>query len=115
LSAAPQEIIMRRQLFTFVLLSMLAIVGTQSAYAGEEMFDVDSKWRAKIAKEKLKQSDMRRQGMDGKDGSSSGDGECGSQSIGNVDTSKARPGMAPREVFVFVPNAINIVNGRGCR
>ena len=38
---------------------------------------------------------------------------CGSQSIGNVNTG-GNIGTAPREVFVFAPNAINLVSGNGC-
>jgi hypothetical protein len=47
-------------------------------------------------------------------GSGPADAKCGSQSIGNVDTN-GRIGAAPREVFVFAPNAINLVSGPGCR
>jgi hypothetical protein len=43
-----------------------------------------------------------------------GDPSCGSQSIGNIDTG-GRIGTAPREVFVFAPNAINLVTANGCR
>ena len=41
-------------------------------------------------------------------------GTCGSQNIGNLDTG-GRIGTAPREVFVFAPNAINIVGRGGCQ
>ena len=40
--------------------------------------------------------------------------DCGSQSIGNVNTG-GKIGAAPREVFVFAPNAINLVTAQGCK
>jgi hypothetical protein len=77
--------------------------------------EVDSKFRAKVMKEKAKmaseQSSQERKNRSATDGFS--DAECGSQSIGNVNTN-GRPGTGPREVFVFAPNAINIVSGNGC-
>lgn len=82
------------------------------AVAGEEMLDVDTKFRAKLAKEKLKQSALERQ--NDKLGKGIDKAQCGSQNIGNVDTG-GRIGAAPREVFVFAPNAINLVTGTGCR
>lgn len=92
-------------------LALLAFSAT-AAFASEEEFDIDTRFRAKIVKEKVraaalerKLQAMEKQGLDG--------AACGSQNIGNIDTG-GRPGTAPREVFVFAPNAINIVSGRGC-
>ena len=83
------------------------------AVAGEENLDIDTKFRAKIAKEKIKQAALERK-LD-KDGQAlDANATCGSQNIGNVTTS-GRPGAAPREVFVFAPNAINLVSNGGCR
>ncbi len=81
-------------------------------FADEEMLDIDTKWRAKIAKEKIKQSARDR--AENAKGDGADNGRCGSQSIGNVNTG-GRPGSGPREVFVFAPNAINIVGPGGCR
>lgn len=95
---------------------LLCIAGllsaSQAARADEAEMDIDSKFRAKIVKEKAKlavtENQKDKNGKNGKD-----DAECGSQSIGNVQTN-GRPGTAPREVFVFAPNAINLVSARGC-
>lgn len=94
-----------------ILLPLLAA----PAFADEIEFDLDSRTRAKIAKEKVKQGALMRD-VDrlGRRGAGVDNGDCGSQNIGNVNTG-GRPGAAPREVFVFAPNAINLVNGRGCR
>lgn len=80
-------------------------------FAGQELIDVDARFRAKIAKEKIRTSAQQRK--DDRLDKASDQGSCGSQSIGNVDT--GRTGAAPREVFVFAPNAINIVGRGGCR
>jgi hypothetical protein len=82
------------------------------AFAGDEIFEVDTKFRAKIAKEKIKQGARDR--ADNKSDKGIDTGDCGSQNIGNIDTG-GRPGAAPREVFVFAPNAINLVGAGGCR
>ena len=104
---------------TFLIKSVAAallLAAGSHGWAGEEMLDVETHWRAKIAKEKLKQAARERAD------SASGDGrekdnnntQCGSQNIGNVDTG-GRPGSGPREVFIFAPNAMNIVGRGGCR
>jgi hypothetical protein len=92
-------------------LIVVALVATP-ALADDESFEIDPRFRAKIAKERVKQSARERQ--DAKRGDVPDSADCGSQSIGNVDT-RGRPGTAPREVFVFAPNAINIVGRGGCR
>ena len=95
----------------------VALVGaTGLAFADEENYDIDNRFRAKIAKEKVKQAARERelQKRDGKGGGTNDNATCGSQNIGNVDTG-GRPGAAPREVFVFAPNAVNIVTRGGCR
>ena len=107
---------MRSSMPRFVMLSLagwLAI--TPLVHADESEFDLDSRFRAKIAKEKVKQGALLRKNLD--NGSAGDDSaNCGSQSIGNIDNSKGKPGSpAPREVFVFAPNAINLVSGSGCR
>jgi hypothetical protein len=40
--------------------------------------------------------------------------ECGSQSIGNINLNR-QAGVGPREIFIFAPDAINIVGPRGCQ
>jgi hypothetical protein len=102
---------MKTTLFKYLAVGMLLATGSH-VFAGEELLDVDTKFRAKIAKEKVKQGALERQSNAANNGASSPD--CGSQSIGNVNTG-GRPGTAPREVFVFAPNAINLVGAGGCR
>ena len=104
---------MRTSLSAIFMLSLTMLAASNRAWATDEaMFDLDPKWRAKIAKEKVKQAYEQRQGMDLANGIDSP--RCGSQSIGNVNTGGV-PGTAPREVFVFAPNAINLVSGNGCK
>lgn len=99
-----------------VALALLALAAvTRLAVAGDlDDADLDSRFRAKIIKEKARQASINRsheqrlQGQSGNPGA-----ECGSQNIGVVDTG-GRIGAAPREIFVFAPNAINVVSGRGC-
>ncbi len=98
-------------LTTFALAASLGLPGT--AMAGEESLDIDNRFRAKIAKEKVRQAaNERQQEKLGK--AADKNATCGSQNIGNVD-SGGRPGASPREVFVFAPNAVNIVTRGGCR
>jgi len=101
----------------------LALSFTVTSFAGPEMLDVDTPFRARIAKEKIRTAAEQRknealekslgqiQTQDPDPNSN-----CGSQSIGSTDTSQ-RPGAAsaPREEFVFAPNAINIVGRGACR
>jgi hypothetical protein len=98
------------QIAAIAALSLLAAAG-HVAFADEAEFDIDPRFRAKIAKEKAKQASVA--ASLGKDGKPAQDANCGSQSIGNVQTG-GKPGSAPREVFVFAPNAINLVTARGC-
>lgn len=87
-----------------------------SAFAGQELLEVDSRFRAKIAKEKIRISAQERKAEEqGRTQDQiQNQGTCGSQNIGNLDTG-GRIGTAPREVFVFAPNAINIVGRGGCQ
>jgi hypothetical protein len=94
-------------------LLLLLAAFTAPVYAGEEALDIETKFRAKLAKEKIKQSARERE-EDRRDKAGQAGTDCGSQNIGNVDTN-GRPGTAPREVFVFAPNAINFVGAGGCR
>lgn len=95
------------------LLCATLLGATGSAFAGEESLDIDNRFRAKIAKEKVKQAASERQ-QDKLGKSADKNSTCGAQNIGNVDTG-GRPGSSPREVFVFAPNAVNIVTRGGCR
>ena len=104
-----------------LILKVLAIAALSSAgaqaFAGEEMLDVDTRFRAKIAKEKIKMEFQERRAQEASNkvnGDSTPAPSCGSQNIGNVDTD-GRIGTAPREVFVFAPNSINLVTGSGCK
>ena len=92
---------------------MLLATGAH-CFAGEEMLDIDTRFRAKIAKEKVKQAAREREQNATDNGTGKDSAQCGSQSIGNVDTG-GRPGSGPREVFVFAPNAINLIGPGGCR
>lgn len=98
-----------------MLLAAIALGSSITAFAGQEMMMLDAPQRAKVAKEKIRAAARQRQ-LDEQEKSSSSDqaANCGSQSIGNVDTG-GRPGTAPREVFVFAPNAINVIGNGGCR
>ncbi len=103
---------MNAPLLKSITLSLLLAAATQG-FASEAEFDIDPRTRAKIAKEKVRHGALLREsanlsnkGLD--------NANCGSQNIGNIDTN-GRPGSSPREVFVFAPNAVNIVTARGCR
>jgi hypothetical protein len=77
--------------------------------------DVDMRFRAKIMKEKAKQNTQTANSFNFTSNASvPPDAQCGSQNIGNVDTA-GKIGAAPREVFVFAPNSINLVSGQGCK
>jgi hypothetical protein len=96
---------------TFLALSALALmVAGPLARADESEMNIDIKFRAKIAKEKAKQATLTQMDKNAKE---KPEQECGSQNIGNINTN-GRVGTAPREVFIFAPNAINNVSGRGC-
>ncbi|WP_298825741.1 hypothetical protein [uncultured Piscinibacter sp.] len=97
-------------LFRMALVT-LALAAGAPAQAGQEMLGVDARFRAKIAKEKIRLGAQERRAE--AQGKSLDASRCGSQSIGNVDTG-GRIGAAPREVFVFAPNAVNIVGRGGC-
>jgi hypothetical protein len=86
------------------------------AFAGQELLGVDAQFRARIAKEKIRIAAQERKAEEqGKSfDNQNQNNSCGSQSIGNIDTG-GRIGAAPREVFVFAPNAINIVGRGSCR
>jgi hypothetical protein len=96
-----------------VALAAAAGVVATTAIAGPELMDVDTRFRAKIAKEKIRMAAQEREAA-AKGKLPQTNGQCGSQAIGNIDTG-GRIGAAPREVFVFAPNAINIVGRGSCR
>ena len=80
---------------------------------------LDTRFSAKVAKERTRQNTMQQQqerekdrfGADPKNGDKA---DCGSQNIGNVNTN-GRIGSQPREVFVYAPGATNVVTRGGCR
>lgn len=94
------------------------VLAGQAAHAAGGLFagyDVDPQFRAKIMKEKAKQNQQNSDTFNfTNSGGNSSSAQCGSQSIGNVDTG-GKIGTSPREVFVFAPNAINIVPTGGCK
>jgi hypothetical protein len=95
-----------------VLAGALVLGCGVNAAAGPELLGVDTRNRARIAKEKIRVAAKERE-ADAK-GKPADQGSCGSQAIGTIDTG-GRAGAAPREVFVFAPNAVNIVGRGSCR
>ncbi|MBI3154136.1 MAG: hypothetical protein HYZ20_01865 [Burkholderiales bacterium] len=102
---------MNRILLRGLVLAMVALQAP-AAIASEDEFAIDARFRAKLIKVKVRVAALERlqPTLDEELDSAS----CGSQNIGNIDTG-GNPAATPREVFVFAPNAINIVSGRGCR
>jgi hypothetical protein len=100
---------------TLLCATALVLAAIAPAHAGRiDSFDLDAEFRARIAKEKVKLNMLKAQTFKPGDGRKpAGDPQCGSQQIGNIDTG-GRIGAAPREVFVFAPNAINFVTANGC-
>jgi len=107
---------MKAILFKTLIVGALAALAGQSAHAAGLFagYDVDPQFRAKIMKEKAKQNQQNSDQFNFNSNGSSSSAQCGSQSIGNVD-SGGKIGASPREVFVFAPNAINIVPTGGCK
>lgn len=103
---------MNATLIRTTLLSIALAAGAHAAHASPELLGVDARFRAKIAKEKIRMGAQER--LAEERGAAPNQSNCGSQNIGNIDT-RGRIGTAPREVFVFAPNAINIVGRGGCK
>ncbi len=101
---------MKSPIVPMLAFTLLFVAGAR-CFAGEETLDIDTRFRAKIAKEKIKEGFAERKNQELGNGPDTQ--SCGSQNIGNIDTGKM-PGTAPREVFVFAPNAINLVTAGGC-
>lgn len=97
---------------TRIVLIAIALGSSLNAISGQELMAVDAPFRAKIAKEKIRTAAQERKAES--QGKSLDQSSCGSQNIGNVDTNGRIGAAAPREVFVFAPNAINIVGRGGC-
>jgi len=103
-----------RPLSLLVLAALLA--ASHGVRGSESDADLDARFRARLMKEKSKMNaeqtnpDLKMRDIGAP---TSVDGECGSQNIGNVNLN-GRPGSAPRDIFVFAPNAINIVSSRAC-
>jgi len=92
----------------------VALIASSQAFASPDEMEIDSHFRAKISKERVKIAAAQRRADEQGQGTGQSAANCGSQSIGNVNTG-GRIGQTPREVFVFAPNAINLVNSNGCR
>ena len=116
ITTQPWKTIMKNPLRVITILSMSALLasGHQLSRAGDTDFDIGTRFRAKIAKEKVKQNIAKANNFNFNQANGQNSADCGSQNIGNIDTG-GRIGAAPREVFVFAPNAINLVSGQGCR
>lgn len=104
---------MHRTTLTRIAAALVATFAVLHAHAGPELMELEAAQRAKVAKKKLEVAAAEREA------SARGErqqraADCGSQSIGNVNTG-GQIGAAPREVFVFAPNSINIVGRGGCR
>jgi hypothetical protein len=100
-----------------VAAALLGLAAATVAQASPEGLDLDTRFRAKLAKEKVKRSALEsRFGDAGGNGDGVGSlgASCGNQNIGVIDNSGRKGGPPPREIFVFAPNAVNIVNSRGC-
>jgi hypothetical protein len=92
----------------------LALASTTPAN-GQSANDLDPRQRAKIAKAKAKTASQDAENFNFLDkGNDQKKAECGSQSIGNVELNR-QAGVGPREIFIFAPDAINIVGPRGCQ
>jgi hypothetical protein len=105
-----------RLIITTLLLSIAAALTlASSAQAMDGSAELDPRARAKIAKAKAKVATQEAENFNFLDKSNEEKkAECGSQSVGNVELNR-QAGTGPREIFVFAPNAINIVGPRGCQ
>ena len=102
---------------TLALAAVTMLATTQVAHAAGLFAnqEVDPRFKAKIMKEKAKQNSQVANSFNfTNNGTGPSEAQCGSQNIGNVEAG-GKPGTAPREVFVFAPNSINLVSGQGCR
>ena len=97
-----------------MLLAATVLGSSFAAFAGQEMMMLEAPQRAKVAKEKIRAGARQRKLDEQEKKSADESATCGSQSIGNIDTG-GFAGPAPREVFVFAPNAVNVVGRGGCR
>jgi hypothetical protein len=100
-------------------LAVAALVAASPTARAAGLFadqEVDSRFKARIMKEKARQNQHAADpnGFNFTQAGNTGDAACGSQNIGNVNTG-GRAGTAPRELFVFAPNAINLVSGPACK
>jgi hypothetical protein len=119
-AAPPQEQVMmlspRKSFSLFAATVAVALLGAAQLSHAAGLFadqEVDSRFKSKIIKEKAKQNIQLANNFSFTSGAPS-NAQCGSQNIGNVDTG-GKIGATPREVFVFAPNAINLVSGQGCK
>lgn len=98
-------------------LGLGAAQGSHAANFGDNQ--LDTRFSAKVAKERTRQNTLQQQQRSqqdrfGTNPSQDPNAQCGSQNIGNVNTN-GRIGSQPREVFVFAPNSTNVVTRGGCR
>ena len=98
-----------------LVLSIAAALSVVAHAAGAGAPDLDPRTRAKIAKAKAKAAAEEAENFNflGNDNGQK-KAECGSQQIGNINLNR-QAGVGPREIFIFAPDAINIVGPRGCQ
>ncbi len=98
--------------FALALATLAASTQFANAAVGDETFDIDPRFRAKIMKEKAKQNQSQADAFNFNRGNSrqQDSSQCGSQNIGNVES--GRIGATPREVFVFAPNTFLTSDGK---
>jgi hypothetical protein len=85
---------------TRIVLVIITLGCSANAFAGQELMAVDSKFRAKIAREKIRAAAQERK-AEAQGKKSLDQNGCGSQSIGNVDTG----GRAAAERCVWLRSA----------
>lgn len=102
---------------TLVLSIAAALLLVGAVQAADGGSDLDTRQRAKIAKAKAKAANQEAESfnfLSNGNGNGTEKPACGSQSIGNVQLNR-QAGVGPREIFIFAPDAINIVGPRGCQ
>lgn len=106
---------MKLVLCTVALSIAAALALAGAAHAASASADLDPRTRAKLAKAKAKAAAQEAENFNFLNkGNGQTKPDCGSQSIGNIDLNR-QAGVGPREIFIFAPNAINVVGPRGCQ
>ena len=99
-------------MFSAFLLAWAAFLTlSHSARASDGVFDIDPKFRAKMAKDRAQQASLRSQSAN--PGTTGFGAECANINTGNVGPS-GRP-AAPGQVFDAAPTTVNITSAQGCK